>query len=958
MKPTILLIEDNEQNCYELQVLLAGNGYAVVTAADGAEALEKARQNPPDLVITDILMPVMDGFSLCREWMRDERLRDIPLVFYTATYTDEKDRELGLSLGAARFIIKPEEPEDLLRTIQSVIAEQEHGTLAASPMPPQGNAVFLKEYSEALIRKLEDKMRQLEQTNRELERDISERKQSEGKLAALYARHEAFLAAVPDIIVEVDCNKVYTWANQAGLAFFGADVIGKEAAFYFEGNQTTYASVQPLFDGREDVVYVESWQRRRDGVARLLAWSCRVLKDGNGKVTGVLSSGHDITDQRRAEEALKLEQTLFNSLVSTIPDHIYFKDRQSRFIRINKAMAKWFGLRSPDEAVGKTDFDVFSEEHARQAYGDEQRIMSTGDPLIGFVEEETWPDGHVTWVSTTKVPLRDADGNITGLVGVSRNITEQMQAEKRIREQAALLDKANDAIYVRTLDHTITYWNRGAEQLYGWSAVEAVGRKETDLFLPATTGLAEAESALSAQSSWAGEMRHSKKNSGLVTVFCRWSLVRDDEGKPKLVFAIHTDVTEKKQLEARFLRAQRMESIGALASGIAHDLNNVLAPIVMGAQLLQPLVTSERGRHVLATIEASAQRGAGVVKQVLTFARGIEGERVPLQLKHLIKDMVLIASETFPKNIRIEIDIAPDLWSVLGDVTQIHQALMNLCVNARDAMPSGGTLTLCAANVTVDETFKTTGLGSSALITPDPQPGPKVRLSVIDTGTGISPEHLDKVFEPFFTTKGPGKGTGLGLSTVLGIVRSHGGFVRVKTEEDKGTCFELYVPATPKPQIFADQPVDLKLLRGQGQLIMVIDDEAAVREVVSGVLEHFGFKVVTAAEGSEAVGIFVRQHAAIAAVISDMVMPGMDGPALVRILQQIDPGVRIIGMSGFAERIGPGSRSQWNLPLSLTKPFTAERLLLAVHELLQPPAARPAGGADGGTSKPAVSPSS
>ena len=952
----ILVVDDNEQNCHQLQALLSGNGYAVVTAADGAEALEKARQSPPDLIITDILMPVMDGFSLCRKWMRDERLRDIPLVFYTTTYTDEKDREFALGLGAARFIIKPEEPDVLLRTIQSVIAE--HGR-SSGAVAPQGDAISLKEYSEALIRKLEGKMRQLEQTNRELERDISERKQSEGKLAALSARHEAFLAAVPDIIVEVDCNKVYRWANQAGLAFFGADVIGKEAAFYFEGNQTTYASVQPLFDGREDVVYVESWQRRRDGVARLLAWSCRALKDGNGNVAGALSSGHDITDQRRAEEALRMEQTLFNSLVSTIPDHIYFKDRQSRFVRINIAMAKWFGWRSPDEAVGRTDFDVFSEEHARQAYDDEQRIMSTCDPLIGLVEKETWPDGHVTWVSTTKVPLRDAHGNTTGLVGVSRNITEQMQAEERIREQAALLDKANDAIYVRTLDRTITYWNRGSEQLYGWSAAEAVGRRETDLFLPATTRLEEADRALSAQSSWAGEMQHSRKNGGIVTVFCHWSLVSDEEGKPRLVFAIHTDVTEKKQLEARFLRAQRMESIGALASGIAHDLNNVLAPILMGAQLLRPLVASERGQHLLATIEASTQRGAGVVKQVLTFARGIEGERVPLQLKHLLKDMVLIAGETFPKNIQIEIDIAPDLWSILGDATQIHQALMNLCVNARDAMPSGGTLTLCAANVTVDETFKATGIESSALITPDPQPGPKVRLSVIDTGTGISPAHFDKVFEPFFTTKAPGKGTGLGLSTVLGIVRSHGGFVRVQSEEDKGTCFELYLPATPRAQVPADQPVDPELLRGQGQLILLIDDEAAVREVVSRALEQFGYKVVATAEGSEAVGIFVRQHAAIAAVISDMVMPGMDGPALVSILRQIDPGVRIIGMSGFAERTGAGSRSQWDLPLSLTKPFSAEKLLLVLHGLLLAPAEGPArGGTEGGTSKPAASPPS
>jgi PAS domain S-box-containing protein len=207
-------------------------------------------------------------------------------------------------------------------------------------------------------------------------------------------------------------------------------------------------------------------------------------------------------------------------------------------------------MRNAGEAAGKTDFDVFSEEHARQAFEDEQRIMSTGQPLIGLVEKETWPDGHVSWASTTKVPLRDAHGTITGLVGISRDITASKQDAERIREQAALLDNANDAIYVRTLDRTITYWNRGAEQLYGWPAAEAVGRKETDLFLPAEAGLADAEAVLLDQNSWTGEMQHATRNGGNVTVFCRWSLVRDDDGKPQRVFAIHTDITEKKRLEA------------------------------------------------------------------------------------------------------------------------------------------------------------------------------------------------------------------------------------------------------------------------------------------------------------------------------------------------------------------------------------------------------------------------
>jgi PAS domain S-box-containing protein len=343
--------------------------------------------------------------------------------------------------------------------------------------------------------------------------------------------------------------------------------------------------------------------------------------DEQGRPAVHAGIAHDITERKHAEEALRREQALFKDLISTIPDNIYFKDRKSRFVCINDAMARTFGLRSADEAAGKTDFDIFSEEHARQAYEDEQRIMSTGEPLIGLVEKETWPDGHVTWVSTTKVPRRDANGTVTGLIGISRDVTASKQAEERIREQAALLDNANDAIHVRTLDRTITYWNRGAEQLYGWSAAEAVGRREDSLFLAAAAGLAEADQALLAQGSWDGEMQHAVKNGRVVTVFCRWSLVRDAEGKPQLVFAIHSDVTEKKRLEAQFLRAQKMESLGVLAGGIAHDFNNLLTGILANANLaLMDLPSDSPACESVREIEKASTRAAELCRQMLAHA--------------------------------------------------------------------------------------------------------------------------------------------------------------------------------------------------------------------------------------------------------------------------------------------------------------------------------------------------
>lgn len=636
-----------------------------------------------------------------------------------------------------------------------------------------------------------------------------------------------------------------------------------------------------------------------------------------------------IEDGRSAERALRQEQILFQSLVSAIPDHLYFKDRQCRFIRINDEMAKRLGLRNAAEAMGKTDSDFFTKENARKTEDGEQRIMRTGEPLIAIEEKGVWPDGRVTWTSTTKVPLRDPNGAIVGLVGLSRDITARKQSDAHIREQAALLENANDAIYVRTMDRTITYWNRGAERLYGWTSSEAVNRKETELFLPVTTALHDAEKILLDDGSWIGEMRQATKIGKPVTVFCRWSLLHDDDGQPSTVFAIHSDVTEHRELEAKFLQAQRLENIGALAAGIAHDLNNVLSPILLGASILRKAVKDETALHVLDAVEISARRGIDIVKQVLTFARGVKGERIPLDPRHILNDILRIMEETFPKNIETELNFEEKPWPVVGDATQLHQALLNLCINARDAMPNGGKLHLVADNPRIDETF--------ARMNPDARPGPYVRLAVTDTGTGIPPGDLDKLFVPFFTTKEPGKGTGLGLSTVLGIVHNHDGFVRVDSILGRGTTFELYLPASPSATVPPHLDQGREPPRGNGELVLLVDDEAAIRKVLARMLEIFGYRVLSADEGTEAVGLFVQNRSEIKAVMTDMAMPRMDGPTLISILRHIEPAVCIIGFSGIGDHSKTTDYRALGLPAYLTKPFTAEKLLLTLHHVLQNP---------------------
>lgn len=529
----------------------------------------------------------------------------------------------------------------------------------------------------------------------------------------------------------------------------------------------------------------------------------------------------------------------------------------------------------------------------------------------------------------------------TDLLDLSNLVREQVNlraaAEAKIREQAALLDTASDAIYVCSLEGVILYWNQGAERLYGWKRSEALGRDIT-AFLPLDKEARDvAERALLKDGGWSGERRQDTKDGLTVVVHSRMTLVRDPQGQPQSVFVINTDVTEKKELEAQFLRGQRMESLGALASGIAHDLNNVLVPVVLGTQLLRDAVQSEEDLKTLTDMELSARRGAEIVKQVLMFARGVESERLVIQPRHFIKEMEAIATNTFPKKIEIRTKVDPKLWPILGDATQVHQALMNLCINARDAMPGGGILELRASNSNGEESTRAPFGAVQTWTAPNSRPGPHVRISVVDTGTGISPETLDKIFEPFFTTKAIGKGTGLGLSTVLGIVRSHGGFVRVVSSLGSGSTFELYFPAAPAATETASRKIDLDLLRGNGQRILVVDDEQAVRDVAVRILGGFGYKAVAASTGHEAVRQFNWERGSIDAVITDMAMPGMDGPALVKVLRQIEPEIRIMGMSGHGENAGSDTASPWSLPVFIAKPFTVERLLAAVHELLQIP---------------------
>jgi len=502
-------------------------------------------------------------------------------------------------------------------------------------------------------------------------------------------------------------------------------------------------------------------------------------------------------------------------------------------------------------------------------------------------------------------------------------LIERQRAEEKIRQQAALLDVATDAIFVQDLQNQILFWSKGAKRLYGWQVEEALAKPVDELLYEAAPPKVAQQIAVET-GEWQGELHQVTKAGNHIIVASRWSLMRDDKGQPQSILTVSTDITEKKQLEAQLLRAQRLESLGTLAGGISHDLNNILTPILAAAQLL-PLKLSqvdEQSQHMLEIMEASAKRGVALVKQVLSFARGVEGKRTIVQVRHLIGEVKQFVKQTFPKTIEVYSNLAPDLWPVLGDATHLHQVLMNLTVNARDAMPEGGTLSFHAENLIIDAQYAQMHL--------DAQVGPYIVITVADTGGGMPPEVVDRIFEPFFTTKELGKGTGLGLSMVLGIVKSHGGFVKVVSQVGAGTEFKIFFPAAQGSEMLAGESSTLP--SGQGEVVLLVDDEAPIREITKTSLEACNYKVLTASDGIEAIALYAQHQAEIEVVLLDMIMPSMDGPTTIRTLRKMNPQIKIVATSGLVT-----SNQLMELVGSvafLAKPYTTHELLSTLQGVL------------------------
>ncbi len=659
-----------------------------------------------------------------------------------------------------------------------------------------------------------------------------------------------------------------------------------------------------------------------------------LLKDRLGRlgpaVTNALEQSRARKEVKRTEDAIRESEERMRSVLESALDCVITMDHQGRVVEFNPAAERTFGYKR-EAAIGQLLADLIIPSAARERHQHGlARYLSTGEAsvvlgkrieLTGMRSDKSeFPlELSITRMGSQEPPM------FTGFI---RDITERKEAENRLREQASLLELAQDAIMVRDMEDRVEFWNHGAEKLYGWTAAEVHCRPASSFLHeePPSVALA-AKLAVIESGKWSGECKHLRKDGESVMVRSRWTLVRDELGVPQSILIINTDITEQKKIEEQFLRAQRLESIGTLASGVAHDLNNVLVPILMAAPLLREEMPAAERDKLLAIVEASAERGASIVKQVLTFARGADGDRVLVQPIYLVQEIVKIAQNTFPKSIEVRTNYPEDLWAIVADPTQLHQILLNLCINARDAMPTGGTLALALENFDVDAHY--------ASMTPGAQTGPHVMLEVSDTGTGIARETIDQIFDPFFTTKEVGYGTGLGLSTALGIVKSHSGFMQVYSEVGSGTSFKVFLPAHVSEVAGAPIIATTSLPRANGELLLIVDDEKSILQVAKAILEDQGYRVVTALEATGALAIFALRMHEIALVLTDLAMPLMDGVTLIRTLQKMKPDVRIIASTGRGAQDGRANElASLNIHASLAKPYNKNKLLTVLHEAL------------------------
>ena len=623
-----------------------------------------------------------------------------------------------------------------------------------------------------------------------------------------------------------------------------------------------------------------------------------------GGVAARLVLASDVTERVRIETALRLSQERFDYVTRATEDALWDRNIVDNTIWWNEGLERLFG--------GKVEP---STEWGRERIhpDDRAQVVSRMDAAING-DGQQWSceyrflrhDGSYVFVYERGFVVRDAAGNAVRIVGAITDLSDRKRREDILREQATLLDRAKDAIMVRGLDHRIRYWNQAAEAIYGIPRKQAIGKPVEDIVIyDDPTEFAAADAEVFEKGEWSGRFQQTRADGKTITVDGHWTLLRNEGGHPVGVLKIHTNVTERVELEGRLAQSQKLEAIGQLTGGIAHDFNNLLTVIVGNADTLaEELPDRTDVLPLVDMIRTAGERGAELTRHLLAFARRQALEPRTVRPDELVDGMRNLLRRTLGENIELAVEHAADVARVSVDPAQFESALLNLCINARDAMPGGGKLMIETDNVILDENYTERRA--------DVVPGDYVRISISDTGTGMSAEDVARAFEPFFTTKARGQGTGLGLSMVYGFVKQSGGHVAIYSELGHGTVITLYLRQA-KDHIEPVTVVEPADIAGRGERILLVEDDDLVRAHAVQLLTGLGYGVVAATNGPEALAL-LREDIPCDLLFTDVIMPGgLTGPKLAEAAHVLRPGLPVLYTSGYTEnaiihhgRVDPG----------------------------------------------------
>lgn len=810
----ILIVDDHEENCYLLKILLRGNGHDAYLASNGVEALEILKAGGINLIISDILMPVMDGFQLCRKVKTDDSLKNIPFIIYTATYTGSQDEVFALKIGADRFIEKPCDPKVFMNAVEEVMGASKHRSPSES-VPPVQEEEALKLYSERLVRKLEQKMLQAEseiQARREAENALSESK------ARLIAAQR--LAKMGDFTWDLETGEI-TWSD----ALY--DLMG-----YDKSEIIDYNSVISKIHHPDDVAQINQWinDSIATGKGKLPPNEYRVIRKG-GTILFVHTVGNimqrpkqkpvifatvqDITLSRQTEDSLRRSESRFRLFADTAPVGVVIADQEQNPIYISPKFVELFGYTLEDIPTVEKWFSL--------AYPDQA--------LRNRIQEE--------WQAS---------------------IDEARRAQSEIKP----------------LEYPVT---------------------------------------------------------------CKDGTIRETESRMSnsgdMYFVVFTDITARKlaeveheKLQAQLIQSQKMESVGRLAGGVAHDFNNILQSMMGYSEiLLDGLPEEDEKREFVQEIAIGLQRAATLTRQLLTFARKQTISPIVLDLNDIVESMLKMLRRLIGEDIDLAWLPEAGLWPVKMDPGQIDQILANLCVNARDAIGGVGKVIIETGTAILDEAYCADHVGAV--------PGDFLLLSISDNGCGMGKETLDKIFEPFFTTKGLGEGTGLGLATVYGITKQNNGFIDVNSELGKGTTFKIYLPRHLGEVEELVVTSKAKPQSGHGETVLIVEDDDSLLNLAKRRLESLGYNVIAVNGSKKAIDIVNEHKTPIHLLITDVVMPEMNGNDLSKQLRILCPGIKILFMSGYtADVIVHRGILDEGVNL-IHKPFSTESLAAKVREVLE-----------------------